>query len=239
MQMNRYKNIQEELNELKSSLKAGLIPVFNLPEGYFENFASSVLQRIRVAEMEANAEIGAISPLLASLSRKMPLSVPDNYFKELSPAETETSEILSSIGRAMPYQVPAHYFEDLADAIQSRVWVPKTKVVSIRKKFMQMAAAAVITGLMAISGWVYFNQDPNTDIAVSTQETPQQVDKMLNGVSNQELEEFINNTGEEPASDPVAAAEKQEVKTMLTDVSDSDLDNFLAQMPEDEELAVY
>ena len=234
MQMNRYKNIQDELNELKSSLKVGIEPVFNLPEGYFENFAHTVLERIRLNEADAHSEIGTLSPLLASLSRKMPLTVPENYFEEISPAIRKDSEILSSIGKGMPYSVPPHYFDDLADAVQSRVWVPKAKVVPFRKRALRMTAAAVITGLIAISGWVYFNQDNSS---VSVNETGKWVTNKLDGVSNQELEEFIKITSTEGVSEPIAATSKPEVRNLLSDVSDSDLDNFLAEMPEDEELS--
>jgi hypothetical protein len=234
MQMNRYKNIQDELNELESSLKAGIKPVFNLPEGYFENFPSTVLQRIRLHESEAKTEISGLSPLLASLSRDMPLSVPNNYFEEFTPIAAEQSEVLASIGKTMPYSVPAHYFEDLSDAVHARVWEPKAKVVPFRKRVMRMAAAAIITGLIAISGWVYFNQKSND---VSVNETGQWVSKKLDGVSNQDLEEFINITASDEVSEPIAATAKPEVRNMLTDVSDSELENFLSEIPEDEELS--
>lgn len=233
--MNRYKNIQDELNELQSSLKAGVKPVFNLPEGYFENFADTVMAKIHSLEMEAKDEIGSLSPLLASLSREMPLSVPPNYFTTLSPQVEESGKVLETIGRSMPYQVPAHYFDDLADAVQARVWKPKAKVITFRRRVIRMAAAAIITGVIAVSGWLYFNQ--NSGNGVSVNETGQWVTKKLDGVTNQELEEFINTTSTEEVSEPLAASAKPEIRNMLTDVSDSELDNFLADIPKDEALS--
>ena len=231
--MIRSTHIQDELNELKSSLTAGTGPVFNLPEGYFENFPRLMLERIKAGGSEAREEISEISPLLASISRKMPHSVPEHYFEEAA-LPTGSDTFLQGISKSMPYDVPAYYFEDLPDAILSRVWKPKAKVVTLRRRVMRLAVAAVITGLVAVSGWMIFGQKDG----VSVTQTEQWVAQKLDDVSNQDLEEFINTADLDNASEPIAAGQKPEVKTMLNDVSDTELESFLAQIPEDEELSI-
>lgn len=230
--MNRNKNIENELSELRSSLPVAPEAVFTVPEGYFEQFPRLLLDKIR--QDVPSEEIRSISPLLASISRKMPLSVPDQYFEDLA-AETEiTSPVLEAAGRSMPYSVPAHYFEDLPDAIQSLVWKPKARVVSFRRRMVKLAAAATITGVMAIAGWFYFSQPS----AVPVEQSEEWVAKKLNGVSNQELDEFINLSGEPEPAEPLASGGNADVRQMLDGVTDTDIDDFLAQVPDEEELSI-
>jgi hypothetical protein len=232
MQMIRSTHIQDELNELKSSLKAGTGPVFTVPQGYFEELPKLIIERIKTSQSEASSEIRELSPLLASISRKMPLSLPDGYFETLGQPQ-EPGTILAGISKSMPYEVPAHYFDDLSDAVLARVWKPKAKVVSFRK-FARMAIAAAITGMIAISGWFLFNQPDQ----VTVNQPEQWVAKKLNDVSNQDLEEFINNADMDQSAAPIASGQKPEVKSMLNDISDSELESFLAQIPENEDVSI-
>jgi hypothetical protein len=49
-----------------------------------------MLLKIRELEIDADAELNALSPLLAGISKKMPMSVPDGYFSEVKiPAQEE------------------------------------------------------------------------------------------------------------------------------------------------------
>src|SRR5688500_11745027 len=109
--MNARKHIQDELEALNSSLPAPNKPVFSPPEGYFENFAHSVLMKIKSGK-QVTDELNELSPLLAGASKKMPYSVPDDFFSGISSQlDTITREevqpsFFKEVGNKIPYQVP-------------------------------------------------------------------------------------------------------------------------------------
>lgn len=57
---------------------------YHLPQGYFENLADDVLQKIKNTEQSPDEELAALSPLLGGMKKEMPYSVPKGYFEELS-----------------------------------------------------------------------------------------------------------------------------------------------------------
>src|SRR6476661_7700312 len=85
--MNSRNAIQQELNDLRSSLPLtnNEQPVFTVPEGYFENLAASVLAKIKSqSPVSAATELEALSPVLAAIPKQTPYSVPENYFTHLA-----------------------------------------------------------------------------------------------------------------------------------------------------------
>jgi hypothetical protein len=239
--MNSHNNIQDELNGLNSSLPpvTGHQP-FSVPEGYFDNLAASVLAKIKGTENASAAEeIASISPLLAGISRAMPYAVPDNYFeKELEElpfliAEDPKSSILSLIDKVTPYEVPANYFTYLPEQLLRKVTAPKAKVVSMAgRKWMRWAVAAMVAGIISLSGYFYFNQKN------SGSDSGRPIAQQLKNVSTKELDEFIKTTDITLTSTETAKAKasgKTEVQKLLTDVSDKELDVFLSQVPTDDE----
>lgn len=247
--MNSRIHILEELRELNSSLPAhAKEPVFTVPEGYFDGFAASVLAKIKAtAAASVNEELSTLSPLLAAIPKKMPYSTPENYFDELAaslPAmrnEDILPSVLSEHHRQMPYETPAGYFESLPQLVLARVERPGAKVVQMRTRgWMKVAAAAMIAGVMAISGIAYFNGQNHR--APDPQSNPGEwVAKKLKGVSNDALEDFIQTADITPNGSEMAKgkAKSAEVRSMLHDVSDRELENFLEQVPtDDEELSV-
>src|SRR5689334_9713028 len=79
--MNTPNNIQDELRDLNSELPASNGTPFSVPEGYFEGFAASVMNRIHNPALSAAAEIAELSPLLSAISRTMPYQLPEGYFQ--------------------------------------------------------------------------------------------------------------------------------------------------------------
>lgn len=238
--MNSRIHISDELRELNSSLPAHAIePVFTVPEGYFDHFAASVLAKIKAQEPVAvSDELSALSPLLAGIPKKMPYSTPENYFSELaSGIPSLTNEevfptVLRDHNRHMPYEVPAGYFESLPEVILARVAKPTARVVHITRKWMRVAAAAMVAGIITISSLVYFNWNKTVD----PQQNPEEwVAKKLKGVSNDALEDFIQEAGLSPNGNQTAQGSAAEVRSMLGDVSDRELDKFLEQVPIDDE----
>lgn len=241
--MNSRKNIKDELHELGSQLPqdAGGSP-YSVPEGYFDGLAGSVMAKINARNaVSAKEEIQQLSPLLASLPRTMPYTIPGDYFQstiESVPALTsnEDSLVLSFIDKGMPYEVPVGYFAGLPDKILAKVPVPRARVVSMRKKWMRMAVAAAITGMVALGGIFYFSG--KNEIPV---DSPQWVAKELKNVSDKEIDEFVNTT-EVISSSNITAMNKpvrtNDTEELFEDVTDRELEAFLdaVTIEEEEEL---
>lgn len=244
--MNTRIHIQEELNGLNSQLPSETSGTpYSVPEGYFEGFAASVLSKIRaVPELSAREEIAELSPLLAGISRKMPYELPDQFFQTLDEdllfimADEEESVTLSMIKKDMPFEVPAGYFNDLPQQVLEKLPSQGAKVIHMSsRKWMRVAVAAIFVGVITISGLLYFNG--KNDVTV---DNPQWVAKKLKNVSDRDLDEFVKTT-DLNASSSVTAQNKSvktaEVKKLLQDVSDNELDAFLNQVPvAEEELAI-
>lgn len=237
--MNNRNDILNELKDLNSSLPALNPPYpYTVPDGYFEELAASVLAKINGEQIvSASEELQNISPLLAGFSRKMPYSLPQNYFESANLSfitqEEELPVNLASLDRTMPFEIPFSYFETLPQVILSKVTKPKAKVISISKRWMRVAVAAMITGMIALSGYLYFNN--NNSISV---DNPQWVAKTLKNVETKELDEFIQMTDVSVAKNIASPqANAAEVKALLQDVSNEELETFLEELPaEDEEI---
>jgi hypothetical protein len=238
--MSSPKNIHDELKDLNSSLPSN--PEGNLytvPQGYFDGLAASVMTKIKGLEPSATDEISSLSPLLAGISRTMPYRVPDNYFQttiEELPfltSEDPQSAILSLVDRVTPYEVPLGYFANLPDQVLEKVADRKARVVSMGgRKWMRWAVAAMVTGIIGLSGVFYFNKKSkglDADKPIAAQ---------LKNVSTKELEEFIKTadiTANSSQTAQASFASQNEVKKMLKDVPDKELDAFLKQVPTDDE----
>ena len=234
--MNNRNTILEELKELNSSLGSLVSPTtpFQVPEGYFEGLAGRIMDRIKRGS-DAGDELPGLSPLLASLPRKMPYSVPEDYFN-LDPLPVVTEEkdtaLLSLIERQTPYQVPYGYFDEFPGNMVRRLNRQEGRVVRMGapRRWMRLAVAVVSAGIIILSGVFYFNSKNNMAV-----DNPQWVSKQLKGVSDRELDEFVRTVSPaQGTTDPAASEAGEDVETLLSDVPDSELQAFLDQMPEEE-----
>jgi hypothetical protein len=242
--MNNWVTIQEELKALNSQLPLDKGPeIYSVPEGYFESFAALMLQKIKAEQVESpSEEIGALSPLLAGLSKKMPYSVPVGYFSKNTEGlsalvDDDVPELLQGL-KKLPYSVPDGYFENFPELILKKVNPEQAKVISISssRRWMRYAAAAVIAGVIAITSVFYFGNEKSVDPASQPHEW---VAKKLKNVPDKELDEFINTT----AVNTTAIAHtdnggKTEVKKLLKDIPDSELDKFLDEVSVEENLSL-
>jgi hypothetical protein len=240
-------NILEELRELQSSLaQLSLQTGYQVPAGYFDGLAEQVLRRIKALEAtDASEELAQLSPLLAGISKKTPYSVPSGFFNsleeniaaitnadELKPSEElkELSPLLSGLKKETPYSVPLGYFDELNETVNIPSEKPKAKVIGIgRQSWFRYAAAAVVIGFIAMSGFFFFRKDsidPKT-------ESSEWVNKNLKKVSTDDLSEFVELADEEApviasADTKIDVKEKTEVQELLKDVSDKELQDFLS-----------
>jgi hypothetical protein len=148
-------NRNDILNELQaiSPLLAGMqkVNVFTVPAGYFERLADGMLLLVNEEK----------NTLLSSI-HKQSSSVPAAYFDTLADTilnkikaqeAAETYPVLSSISKQNVYTVPQGYFETLSGAVTAKTNTPQVKVVTMHKRtaWMKYAAAAVFTGIIALS----------------------------------------------------------------------------------------
>ena len=252
--MSSQEHIQDELNSLSLGLPFNNNQPFSVPEGYFEGFAASVLAKLKSSETFVSSELQELSPLLASIPKKMPYSVPSSYFTEneagvASMYEEVNSPVLEVIGKEMLYSIPQGYFLDLADDILAKVVEPKAKVVPLfARKWMRIASAAVVGSAMALAGYQYFGNEQKSDIASAPPTNPETImanapaiQQEIKKASTEELKAFIKNVQVAPVkeiSKETASSDNSKVKEMLKDVSDEDMENFLSAIsPSDDELS--
>jgi len=241
--MNRRNHIQNELNGLNSNLLSeGNGTPFTIPDGYFEGFAASVLVRIKTDQLSASEEIAQLSPFLAGISRSMPFEVPHDYFQtniEVLPAITseEESLVLSFIDKGMPYEVPKGYFANLPEQALEKAEATRPKVVRMNaRKWVRMAVAAMIAGIITVSGITYFNGSKTPKASTSSSvAVKEDLKKDLKTVSTEELDAFIKSTvAHNEAATARNTPKASEVKSLLKDVSDKELNEFLDQVPTDD-----
>lgn len=219
IQKEKFTGIETTENVILNSNPAILNP-FSVPEGYFDGLSANILSKIKETEEDSvRAELQKISPALAGFDRKTPFIVPENYFENL--------DISSAI-------VPA----------------PKEtgRVVSMnsRNRWINYAAAAVITAVLA--GSVYFllqvtgNNDPATSNPMAQNETP--VKDSLE-VSQEALSSFLSQT-EGMVADEMLEMEtitgqkglailgitENTIQDILNDLPDQAIQEYMAEYPE-------
>ena len=180
--MNRNTEIGNELAAISPAVAnlSSKMP-FRIPEGYFELFPERMMLLIRAQMPESGNE--AMPSFGQNLVNSTPFSVPEGYFEGLSGnilskiknAENESaadeinriSPVLANLNKVNPFVLPEGYFENLEILAARSVREEKGRVVAMGswKKWMNYAAAAVITAILA--GAVYFNlsSSGNSDTA--------------------------------------------------------------------------
>lgn len=241
--MTNRNTILNELNEISSTL-GNLSPqnLYAVPDGYFEGLPTQIINRIKALEAtDANEELEFLSPLLSSVSKEMPYSVPAGFFQDFGDSVVQRinnnvnhqtskeelqslSPLLSSLKNKNPYSVPAGYFESLETIVEKK----QAKVISITKrKWSRTAVAAAVIGIVAITGLLLFNNG-----TINIDKNPQAWVKknVINKVSDEKINEFVTlvapNETQKTAEENEAATQ-EEVKELMKDVSQKELDEFL------------
>ncbi len=159
---------------------------FTVPDGYFESLAGNILNKIHALENDVTAELIEISPLLAGIENKETYTVPDGYFHRLSFVEQKETATIISINKP--------------------------------RSFFRYVAAAVITGLLGLSivNIVDKSSSENSTITtaevVSTITTPTTVemnssfDEALLNVSDNEIEQYLQRSGQDVKAALVASS---------------------------------
>lgn len=231
--MSNINDIKAELESLGSGLPLPANAPLSVPDGYFEGFPAAMLAKIKADSLTAAEETAAISPLLSGLSRKMPYSLPADYFTDnLSGLKgLVAEEAIPYFGKtAQPYSVPAGYFDTLPTNIVAQVAAGgSAKVVPMkRRSWMKMAVAAAVVSIIALSGIFYFTKEK----AISV-DNPQWMAKNTSTVSTTSLDEFIKSTAVSAAA--AASNNTVDIKALVKDIPTQELDQFLSSLPADDE----
>ena len=252
--MTQKDNILQELRELKSILaNAELQNIYSVPEGYFDGLAAQVLNRIKAMEAATSVEeLSFLSPMLANVTKQLPYSVPPGYFEGLAgkaiqsvqesndyqtaKEELETlSPLLSGLQKQMPYAVPQGYFETLSGNINTEKNKPVTKVVSITShKWLRYAAAAVITVVITLGGFLYVNSRNHFD---PVEQPYAWVKKSIQKVNTNDIDAFVKLADEQLPNQTVVLStpvKPDEIKELMKDVSDKEIQDFLNDTPDTE-----
>jgi hypothetical protein len=206
--MNRRNEIHEELKDVAPTL-AGIdfqYP-YTVPAGYFDSLAENIMLRIRLENAgSAKEELEIISPLLSSLSKEMPFSTPAGYFDNLTPDIKAVEKVNHQPARVVKMFQPERRF--------------------------RLAAVAVTIGLIGIAAWL-FMREPVADLNASKTDTEVQKElkAKVSEISDSELANFVEANTNITFTDSTSVAEirEEDVKLMLADIPDRELEQYLRQ----------
>lgn len=222
---------------------------YEVPAGYFDKLPDIIMEMIANEQYESvSGELQSLSPLLSGISRNTPYEVNQEYFNDFSTnvlaganaIDFVNSELenlpgfLEDIKHKQTYTIPKGYFEALPDAIFKELKIEQAtaptqaKVIkgNFSNKIFRYAAAAAIIGFMFIAGWLFWGGKqvaPNGGNIAS-------IEKEVKAVSDSDLNNFVekNTLGGSLAlyTDSTQLAD-DDVRYMLADVSDADLQQYL------------
>ena len=241
--MSTRNDILNELRELDSSLSGfSLINTYQVPAGYFDGFASRMINLVKAMDaVDAREELSLLSTLVNDIDRKIPFAIPANYFNGLekklmdgvlaseSEEDLETlSPLLSGLKKNNPYSVPDNYFEGLVNIAKNSEPRKEAKIISISvRKWFRVAAAAVVISFIAVGAFLFTRKDT----VPSVDKSNAWVKKSLNQVSTNDLDQFIDVSDDQS---PVIASVTpgKEAKELVNNLSDEQIQHFLDDVKE-------
>lgn len=172
---------------------------FSVPEGYFENLPHFILNKIREGQNEVQEELAEVAPVLNTINKENIFSIPDNYFEKLTiplPKERKTGKIISlagSVRKWVTYAAAASVLFIIATTSYLYVSMHhKTieKHLPIEQRIAELNEEELINYLKDNDGIISGNLIP------ATNEDPQ-IQNMLQRVSDEEIENYLNEYGDQ------------------------------------------
>ncbi|HLO82060.1 MAG TPA: hypothetical protein VK166_13925 [Chitinophagaceae bacterium] len=201
--MSAREEISSELSKIsKTVAELPLMPVFTVPEGYFDGFPAKLLEKIRkTEELDVVSELEQISPLLASISRKTPFSVPDGYFSQLEQLLPQNE------------QLPAKVVTMLQPA-KLRIWW----------------AAAAVTAILGFFAWFYIINNNRIGIdGPALVNVNAELPKISETEINSYLATTPEPIQIEPLS--LAGVQEADFDAIMNDITESELQQFINENP--------
>lgn len=223
----------------------------DIPVGYFDNLSDSILDKIK------KQEAGELPAIFSTIKKDQLFQVPGNYFETLTnsilnkiksiPEEETLPAVLNNLKAVQPFIVPENYFSDLAENILNKIKQQSgAKVITMPKRFaiFKYAAAAVITGAVALGIYKYSNQPlvNSTDAVASVNLDPsiekgrsmddKKFNETLSNLSADDIVNYLQRNGNEAdiavLSSNVEATSLPNEEDYLLD--EKTLDNFLKDL---------
>jgi hypothetical protein len=193
-----------------------------IPEGYFDQLASTILDKIK-NEQTAKEETASLSPLLSSLQHHQVFEAPNGYFEQLTidikksientsydDELKKLSPVLQSVQTVNVFEVPTGYFENLSNSILKKAKAPSARIINfqVRNSFLKYAAAAIITGVIAIGALRYLQPTQslntnNTSLAILDESiekgktmNDQQFEETLQKLTAADIAKYLENNGD-------------------------------------------
>lgn len=224
--MKRNSDIEKELKEISPALsEIKNNTVFKVPHGYFEALPEKLLRLAKKNKVDnglsPDEEIQALSPLIASLKNKPAFNIPAGYFDTLPQSITE--KLAETEKEAPVFQI-------------------NTRFKNRKPGWWKYAAAAAITGVIAVSTLFFWNntQDNYSSPTLSStgNDKQQPVLTQLPEVSDIDLAGYLSAVPETPEWVSENDADTEFVDIVFLKMDDSNLGNMLRDIP-DEALRNY
>ena len=184
-----------------------------IPVGYFNSLAGSILNKIKAQDIEVEAD-NLSSELIATKSKNV-FEVPAGYFEsfagsilakiktaEVEDAVTEIralSPMLYSIQNENIFEVPQGYFGNLNTEVLDKV-NPQPKVIKMQRRsstFFKYAVAAAFTGVMALGIFKFTGADKPEALPayVTAGLKVQDVDQELAKIADDDIVQYLEANG--------------------------------------------
>jgi hypothetical protein len=196
------------LNELKtiSPLLTSLqkVNVFKVPDNYFEDLDQRISTSVFLHQDEKNASQKIPAGYFDSLSDRILSKIKNENTENAIEEIKQISPALHYLKEETVFTVPENYFDNLSNEIVEKIHGKNAKIISLNfaKKWWKYAAAAVITGIIAISSLQIFNQKSDKEkiaasyIQVAQQyKTPQKLEEGIASLSPDEIAKYLEKTG--------------------------------------------
>lgn len=237
--MENRQQILEELNEITPFLaEIEVVNPYRVPTGYFNTLPDTVMDRIQIHEalQPASRNIyevpaGYFEGLPAAiLSRVQQSNIENEVWAELN----EVAPLLNTISKQEIYAVPAGYFAqaNFVSAALPQKTVGKVISLKIARKWMQYAAAAVVTGVLVTGAFLYTDNYPNFEYE---KYSSIDVSSEINKASEEDMVSYLDNHEHfviAPETTAVAVEEFSDPSEPMEVLSDEELNEYLKENAE-------
>lgn len=206
--MNQSKEILSELQSLSPMLaNIPRVNVFRVPDNYFLSLADKMTVAVflhfsgknkkNVTVEPSSVPLGYFDSLSNNILTKIKAEAKDG--EEEEDVFSEKSFLFPSLKNINVFKVPEGYFKNLPMQVMEKIKQPASaKIIPITKNWWKYAAAAVVAGIITISTIQLFNYsiDNQNSIGASLQyKTPQQLDKGIASLSDDEIVNYLQKHG--------------------------------------------
>lgn len=175
--------------------------VFDVPTGYFETLDKHLFNTIKTPS--ATETPNELSPLMQELQTSNIFELPAGYFESLDTIITDKikqsatgatdglSPLMQDLKQKNVFEVPEKYFTTVAGNVLNKLKPAPAKIVSMPKRsiILKYAAAAMLTGAIALGVYKYIDQ-PRTDVINPGNQTAAKLDPSIEKGTSMDEKQF-------------------------------------------------